>query len=129
MASGVVVLLQGKGDKAPEPPQLEQLERPDEAATSPAVFVTDVAPSVSTYPAPKPQEPGQISATEHASGLRDELCSCETRECIDEVNARYVQTIGNIAPSTYDETSRAEMRAGAECVSRLLVRLAERGSP
>jgi hypothetical protein len=99
------------------------------AATSP-VFVTNAgAGAAMAYPVPPPQQPGEISATEHASLLREELCACETRACIDAVNARSVRTMGTIAASTYDETSRAEMRAANACVRSLLSRLAADGGP
>jgi putative intracellular protease/amidase len=100
----------------------------DETATTRSnVYVTSVAAAATAYPVPKPQEPGEMSATEHASALREELCECETLACLDAVNARYVKTMGSIAASTYDETSRAEMRAAGDCVRRLWARLADAG--
>ena len=132
-ALAVVFLVRRAYTDSQAPKTTAAAEVPTTAVVEPGatstVFVTNAGAGVATaYPVPPPQQPGEISATEHASLLREELCACETRACIDAVNARSVRTMGTIAASTWDETSRAEMRAANACVRSLLIRLADGGT-
>jgi hypothetical protein len=67
--------------------------------------------------------PALVAAEEY----RLDVCDCETRECLDDANRRYVRGMGRVTPGSAGEASRAEMHVANECITQLLARLREAG--
>jgi hypothetical protein len=52
-----------------------------------------------------------------AEEYRLAVCDCETRDCIDAENRKYVRALGQLDPSTASAASRAEMHAANACIA------------
>lgn len=85
----------------PQPPRLDPT-------------AADGAPAAEPALAPPPTEPGA-----YAASLADELCACADGACVDAVNQRFGQHLGQVAATDDVAAIRAAFSRARACTARV----------